>query len=114
MNRAEKRAALDMEVHLWHCNDVRTWSYTSHLMLTVDLTKETVKTTVHHISINGDQYVDNQANLADLKQVYQEVHTYPIELAQHAPTVIADEQEAKHLINDEMLQLLKRRGRSKA
>ncbi|MCY3804664.1 MAG: alpha/beta hydrolase [Candidatus Saccharibacteria bacterium] len=98
LTKAQKRQLLVMETHLWHCNDVRTWAYTAKFMLTANLLDYQINGHLYHIATQGDQFLDNQANLMDLKKVYKRVDYASVNLPSHAPTVIATEKEASLLM----------------
>ena len=111
LDAATKREHLDIEVHLWHCNDVQTWVYNCYLILTLNLTQDKVPIDLHHVHADLDQYLDNKKNLEDLEAVYQRVIGYKVEIPQHAPTVIADEEEFSQFVHKDLVTLLEKEAR---
>ena len=93
-----KKELIAMETELWHINDVRTWAYTAELMLKVNLSDLRLKVQLYHAYIEGDQFLNNDSNHRILKNVYNKVKCFGVNLGAHAPTVIADEAEAELFI----------------
>lgn len=110
MSQQETEQALETEVRLWQDNDVRTWAYTSRLMLEINLVGESIKNDLHHITVREDQFLDGNLNLSDLKQTYGSVVCHQIPLQQHAPTTIADDKEAGRFISPALKALLKKQS----
>lgn len=106
---AERKRRVDFEVVLWRINDPRTWFYTSYAMLTVDLTHTKVAMPVVHVAVDSDQYFDKPKTVAHLKQIYKSVKVYEAQLPNHVPTVISSPEEAKVLIPDAVITMLRRK-----
>lgn len=90
----ERDERIKFEVGLWQCNDIRTYMYTGHTMLTADLTKEKVNVHVAHVSVSGDQYFNNMQVTKNLKKIYKKVDVFKAKMPNHAPTVISEASEA--------------------
>lgn len=98
MTRAEARATMDFEIHLWHCNDVRTYMYTTVQFLTLDNCQKRIDLPVWHIATDADRYFDNHRVEQHLNIIFSEVHVAKTEINNHAPSVIASIEEAAPII----------------
>lgn len=98
MTKEQARATMDFEIHLWHCNDVRTWCYTTTQFLTLDNCKVRVDLPVWHISVDADRYFDNHRVEQHLNVIYSDVKVAKAETDNHAPAVIANVEEIAPLI----------------
>lgn len=105
-NKEELKQRLDFEVFLWHANDVRTYMYTSALLLTVDIVDIKVDLPVHHIAVDADQYFDNRQVKKHLSKVYNSVTMHKAHMPNHAPTVISDAKEAAAFIPKDVRKIL--------
>ena len=105
---AKRRELMEMELHLWRCNDVRTWARTGKLMITCDLTGRPVDHPLCQLSVSGDQFLNDKVNLTDLKKIYNKIEVLKVELAKHAPTVIADTAEIEAIMPAPLTKLLDR------
>ena len=97
MSPARRRRMLEVEVQLWHCNDVRTWAYTAGLMLTANFSQPKIPLKLWQVMPSSDQYFDTRRNRHWLKQTYAKLTWLEVELDNHAPTVIATAKEAAKL-----------------
>ena len=98
LSKDELRTMLEFEVHLWQCNDVRTYMRTSVEFLTLDNCQAQIPLPVWHISVDADRYFDNRLVEEHLKVIYQNVNVAKAKLNSHAPSIIADRSVAKGLI----------------
>ena len=103
-----KKQLLDMEVHLWHCNDVRTWAFTAYAMISCDLTNQKIKYDLYQIDVSGDQFLDGDMNKINLRKVYNKVVFLKLYMPAHAPTVIARVAEIEEIMPQEMIGVLKK------
>ena len=111
LSPAEKKEHLEMEVTLWHQNDVRTWAYTGQIMLTCQLlASDSVQlpVSVFHVGFQGDQYLNNQLNLQQLQRLYPQFEYALVQATAHAPSVVATAEEATAFVPPELLSILKR------
>lgn len=108
-DEAERKKRIDFEIHLWKCNDIRTYMDTTITMMTLDLTHTKVNLPVMYISVNTDQYFYRQKVKAHLKKIFSSVEIYKVKMSSHAPTVIGDAKSAKNLIPKEIRQKLAKR-----
>lgn len=98
----ELRKRTKFEVHLWHCNDVRTHMLTTAEMMKLDLTKAKVNHNLLHITVGVDQYFNDLSVKKNLKKIYTKVEVMKAGLGNHAPTVIGDAESAKSFIPKEL------------
>jgi pimeloyl-ACP methyl ester carboxylesterase len=89
---------MDMEVVLWHANDLRTHMYTTHDMLTVDNCQKQVKLPLWHVAAALDQYFDGHVVEQHLRVIFSDVQIAKNKSLKHAPSVIADAAESAVMI----------------
>lgn len=94
----ELRTMLAFEVHLWRCNEVRTYMKTTTEFLKLDNCQTRVDLPVWHISVDADRYFDNALIKEHLHVIFNKVTTAKAKLASHAPSIIADKETARGLI----------------
>lgn len=104
----EFKRLMDMEVSLWHDNDIRTWAYTSTQFLTFDNCKVRVNLPVWHVSAKADHFFDNNLVEQHMRVVFNSFSKTEIDVKTHAPSVIADEKEAAALIPPKLSKQLTR------
>ena len=97
-NAAEHDHFMDVEVDLWHRNDVRTHAVTLRELLTLNNCAIRVDIPVWHVNIAGDQYLNHHRVEQHLRVVFSEVQIALSKIKYHAPSVIADEKAAAPLI----------------
>lgn len=98
LDKEELKKMLDFEVHLWRCNEVRTYMRTTVEFLTLDNCQIQIPLPVWHVSVDADRYFDNQLVEEHLKVIFSKVNTAKAKLNSHAPSIIADRSVAKGLI----------------
>ncbi len=89
---------MDMEIVLWHANDVRTHFKTTVEMLTVDNCNKSVDLPVWHCYTENDNYLNNQIVEQQMQIVFNAYRPAQINSAAHAPSVVASKTEAAVLI----------------
>lgn len=99
---------MDMEVSLWHDNDVRTWAYTCTQFLTFDNCKVSVDLPVWHVSVEADNYFDNQLVEQHMRITFSGFHNVPINVKNHAPSVVADAKAAGALLPPKLRRALQK------
>lgn len=104
--RSENKAAMDFEVHLWHCNDVRTYMKTSVEFLNLDNCKVRVDLPVWHISVNADRYFDNYRVEQHMRGIFSKFNHAVAKMDNHAPSVIADMKTAAPMLPKKIRQVL--------
>lgn len=100
----------DIEIWLWHNNDVRTWMYTTMQMLTFDNCTKKVDLPVWHVGMTHDHFFDNDIIEQHLRVIFSDFHGMILKLPKsaHAPTVIADAKEAAPFIPPKLRRALAR------
>lgn len=105
----EKRAALtELEIKLWHQNDLRTWMRTTIDMLTLDNCNYRVDLPLWHIWVPRDKYFNNRVVYQHLKIVYSEVHKIKASIKKHAVSFIAEEQDWYDLLPEALRRELRK------
>jgi pimeloyl-ACP methyl ester carboxylesterase len=107
-DEAERRRRVDFEIGLWHANDVRTYMDTMVTMLTVDLCNTRVDLPVYHIAVEDDRYFDNDMVGQHLNVIYKEARVVSSAMPGHAPTVIANANDAAPFIPKKIRRVLSR------
>lgn len=97
---------MDVEIGLWHDNDVSTWMYTTSEFLRLDNCKVTVDLPLWHVTVDADRYFDHRIVEQHLNVIFKEVTVMKTKLDNHAPSVIADEKMAGPLIPPKLRRLL--------
>ncbi len=105
-SKAEKKKLMDFEIHLWHCNDVRTYMYTTVQFLKVDNCGRPVKVPLWHVSVKADQYFDNHLVEQHLRVIFADFHQVQAPMDTHAPSIIADAMVASQLLPRRLRQVL--------
>lgn len=104
----EFQATMEMEIDLWHRNDVRTHMATNIQMLTVDNCQTRVLLPVWHVYMKQDRYFDPHLVEQHLKVIYSDVTMAQSRLETHAPSVIADTKTVAKLIPPQLKRELQR------
>jgi pimeloyl-ACP methyl ester carboxylesterase len=89
---------MDMEIILWHDNDVRTHFYTTVQMLRVNNCGVRVDLPVYHVGAGVDQYFDHHRVEQHMRVIFNDFHESRIKSDRHAPSVIADMKEASAFV----------------
>lgn len=106
MSQDEKKQAMEFEVVLWRENDVRTYMSTTLIMLTLDNCKKHVALPLHHISVDRDQYFNNSIVEQHMRVVFEDFTDYRVTLPAHAPSIVANKEQAAHFMPDAVRELL--------
>jgi pimeloyl-ACP methyl ester carboxylesterase len=101
-DKAVHEKMMDVEVGLWHDNDVRTYMKTTTELLTVDNCGTPVPLPVWHIYTDNDNYFDNAVVEQHMRIVYAKFIPVKIGSKAHVPSVIATKEEAAVLIPDKL------------
>lgn len=96
--KEDRKHLMDMEVSLWHDNDVRTWAYTCTQFLTFDNCKVHVDLPVWHVSVEADNYFNNHLVEQHMRIAFSGFYNVPINVKNHAPSVVADAKAAGALL----------------
>lgn len=104
----EFQATMEMEIDLWHRNDVRTHMATNIQMLKVDNCQAQIDLPVWHVYMQQDRYFDPQLVEQHLRVIYSNVLMAQSKLEAHAPSVIADSKTVAKLIPPQLKRELQR------
>jgi pimeloyl-ACP methyl ester carboxylesterase len=103
----ELKEIMDVEIRLWHDNDVRTYMLTSREFLRLDNCKQRVDLPVYHIGVEADRYFDNQVVEQHLRVIFKEYHLLAtLTAGNHAPSIIADAKTAAPFVPQKLRRLL--------
>ncbi len=106
VRRDEHKEIMDFEVHLWHCNDLRTYMKTTNEFLRLDNCRKQVNLPVWHVSVKADRYFDNRVVEQHMRVVFTEFNEVESKMDTHAPSVIADMKTAAPLIPQKLRRIL--------
>lgn len=101
-----RKKIMDFEVHLWHCNDVRTYMITSVEFLKLNNCTVQVDLPVWHISVKADRYFNNHIVEQHMRVVFNDYHEVVSKMETHAPSIIADTKTAAALFPPQIRRLL--------
>lgn len=104
----ERDKRIAFEIILWKCNDIRTYMYTGHTMITSDLTKIPVDVKMAHVSVIGDQYFNNEVVDQNLAKIYKDPMIFRATMANHAPTVISEAEDAAEFMPKDLRKILEK------
>lgn len=94
---------------LWRVNDARTHAATAwDFFKKNDLTGHTIDATVIHVGVPNDHLFDNSRISAELKQIYNKVELYDMELENHAPLDVETPDKVHSLMPDTLKVVLRR------
>ncbi len=102
---------MDMEVQLWQTNDVRTHWETTKQMLYVDNVGTSIDLPIWHVFTPHDNYFDNNVIEQHMRIIFSDFIPAPITSVAHAPSVVADKQEASILVPRKLRAALSRTGK---
>ena len=108
-DKEERDRRIDFEVHLWQCNDLRTYMDIAHTMFTLDLTKEHVDHDVIHIAIAGDRYFNNLSVEQHMRMIFKDFNLVKAKPPAHAPSIIASAKEAAPFFPPSLRRILNRK-----
>lgn len=97
-NKEQRKAMMDFEIALWQDNDVRTHCYTANQFFKVNNCNVQVDAPLWHVWVDGDRYFDNHMVEQHLRIIFNDYHQAKSRMTGHAPTVIAEAEEAAPLI----------------
>jgi pimeloyl-ACP methyl ester carboxylesterase len=98
VDKSQRKALMDFEVHLWHANDVRTHWKTVVEFLTLDNCKQRVDLPVWHISVKADRYFDNYLIEQHMKIIFNKFTEAKANLDSHAPSILAEAEETASML----------------
>jgi pimeloyl-ACP methyl ester carboxylesterase len=96
------------EINLWHDNDVRTWAFTTTEFFNLDNCQVGVDLPVQHLAVQADRYFDNNRVEQHFRVIFSDfVLLANLKLANHAPSVIADEKAASAFVPPKLRRMLR-------
>lgn len=102
---------MDMEIILWHANDVRTHWFTTREMLTIDNCRRRVDLPVWHVGAGADQYFDHHMVEQHMRVIFSDFYEARNDSDRHAPSVIATEEESALFIPKSLVRELNKRSK---
>lgn len=105
--KAEFNAQMDIEIQLWHVNDVRTQWSTAWQFFHLDNCKVHVDLPVWHVSTAEDHFFNHTVVEQHMRVIFSDFHDAPTTMSQHAPSVIADAEMAAPFIPASLIKALK-------
>lgn len=109
-NKKEFDHLMDIEIGLWHDNEVRTYMYTTTEFLKLDNCGKRVNLPIWHVTVDADRYFDHRIVEQHLRVIFNDVKVIKTDLGNHAPSVIADEKMAAPLIPPKLRRVLRTHG----
>lgn len=97
-DKNEFNRMMDMEVILWHKNDVKTHWTTTHEMLNLDNCKKPIDLPVWHVATSQDHFFNHAVVEQHMRVIFSDFHSVETTTTSHAPSVIADAEAAAPLI----------------
>jgi pimeloyl-ACP methyl ester carboxylesterase len=100
-------AMMEVEIDLWHMNDVRTHFATTHEFLRLDNCKgRHIPLPVWHVYTVNDQYFDVAVVEQHLKVIFDHYEGAPAKMKNHVVSVIADKKETAPFIPQKLRRYL--------
>ncbi|HEX9153698.1 MAG TPA: alpha/beta hydrolase [Candidatus Saccharimonadales bacterium] len=105
----ELQEILDIEVRLWHDNDVRTYMKTTVEFLNLDNCTKKVDIPVYHVAMEADRYFDNNLVEQHMRVIFKDyILVTTLKVGNHAPSIIADAKAAAPFVPPKLRKLLSR------
>lgn len=98
VDKDDFKRLMDMEITLWHKNDVRTQMYTSHEFFQLDNCKVPVDLPVWHVTTKNDHFFDHAVVEQHMRVIFTDFYEAETVAMSHAPSVIADAEMAAPLV----------------
>ncbi|GAC1390889.1 MAG: hypothetical protein NVSMB46_01620 [Candidatus Saccharimonadales bacterium] len=105
-NKQERKKIMNFEVHLWRCNEIRTYMKTTVEFLTLDNCQKQINLPVWHVSVKADRYFDNNVIEQHMRVIFTDFHLTKSRMSSHAPSIIADKKMAAPLLPKKIRSLL--------
>ncbi len=97
----------DVEVGLWHGNDLRTYMYTTNEFLKFSNCDRRVDLPVHYVSAKKDHLIDHNRIEQHMRVIFTDFHPYFINSNGYASTLIASRKEAAGLIPKDLVRIIR-------
>ncbi len=109
-DKEEYKKRVDFEIHLWQCNDPRTYMDIAVSMFTLDLTGQHINLAVHHVTMDHDRYFNNVKVEQHMRAIYKDFQLVKSKGPAHAPSILATAKEAEPYIPRSLLRLLNKKN----
>jgi pimeloyl-ACP methyl ester carboxylesterase len=103
-------AMMNVEVDLWHLNDVRTHFATTAEFLHLDNCKKRIPLPVWHVYTQHDQYFDVNVVEQHYRVIFDSYEAAPANLKNHVVSVLADKKETAPFLPQKLRRYLSQRG----
>lgn len=103
--------AMTAEIKLWRINDVRTQFFCYGEMFRLDNCTSRIDLPLHHVTVNADQYFDDDRAEQHLRVIFGDYHQYRANVETHSVSVVATKEEADVMVPRGLKRVL-REGRS--
>lgn len=94
----EFKRTMEMEIQLWHINDIRTQFKHNVEMFELDNTSKRINLPVYHVASRKDRYFDNVRVEEHMRRIFTDFKIYYMKSHNHAPTIIAKAKDAAPFI----------------
>jgi pimeloyl-ACP methyl ester carboxylesterase len=108
----EFRRTMEMEIGLWHSNDIRTQFKNYLEMFSLDNTHIQVNLPVYHVAAKKDRYFNNVRVEEHMRRIFNDFEIFYSAAPNHAPTVIATAKEAEAFIPPLLRRILARKPKT--
>lgn len=99
-------AMMNVEIDLWHLNDVRTHFSTTNEFLSLDNCKKQVALPVWHVYTKHDQYFNNDVVEQHFRVIFDHYEAAPANMKNHVVSVLADKKETAPFIPQKLRKYL--------
>lgn len=106
VTRDDFEQLMQVEIALWHKNDVRTQAFTSGEFFTLDNCKVAVDLPVWHVNTANDHFFDHTVIEQHMRMIFSDFHAVETKIMSHAPSVIADAAMAAPLVPTQLRKVL--------
>jgi pimeloyl-ACP methyl ester carboxylesterase len=106
----EFRRTMDMEISLWHMNDIRTQFKHYLEMFDLDNTGTPINLPVYHVAAKNDRYFNNVKVEEHMRLIFTDFHMYYTNAPNHAPTVVATAKEAAPFMPQQLRRIVARKN----
>lgn len=105
-DKDEFNRMMDVEIVLWHRNDVRTHWSTTHEFLNLDNCTQQIDLPVWHVSTANDHFFNHAIVEQHMRVIFNDFQSAETITASHAPSVIADAEAAQPLVPQKLRSFL--------
>ncbi len=105
----EFRRTMEMEIDLWHSNDIRTQFKNYLEMFSLDNTHTRVNLPVYHVAAKKDRYFNNVRVEEHMRRIFNDFEVFYTTAPNHAPTIIATANEAAPFVPPGLRRILNRK-----